>query len=347
MKPHDLYVRALGVHLPAERITVEEAAAAGRCRPGEIAGGDLHSVSVAPAEATGLDMAVRAGRRALERAGQDPADTDLLVHATMLPEGPDGWSSAGYVLRELGCGAGACHEIRQGCNGVFAAIELAAGWLALAPRDATALITTALRADTPILDRWRSAGFGMALGDGACAVLLGRDTGVARVDAVNSMTFPELEGLHRGVTVPSERDVRDRPVIDIAARTREFVAAAGLDVFDLYRTFAAMYAKVITASLEEAGAEPRDLARVIFTNAGEAVTDAAVTRTLGLPVSRATWDFGRTIGHLGASDQIVSLDHLLATGRLAAGDRVLLVGGTQGYNTASAVLTVCGGPAAA
>ena len=46
------------------------------------------------------------------------------------------------------------------------------------------------------------------------------------------------------------------------------------------------------------------------------------------------------IGHeLGACDQVVSLHHLLATHRLSAGDVVLMVGGTQGYNAASAVLT--------
>lgn len=343
MKPHELYIHALGSYLPQTRISLEQAIESGRCRPERVIGEDLECVAVADG-LTGVDMAIRAARHALGVAGRPPAQIDLLMHATMLPEGPDGWSPAGYVLRELGCGDIPCHEIRQGCNGVFAALELAAGWLMSAPPHATALLSTALKADTPLLDRWGGAGFGMALGDGACAVLLGGDAGLARVESVNSLMFAALEGLHRGTSAPSECDVHDRPRIDISARAREFVAATGYDPFDLHRIFATMYAKVVARSLDEAGVEPRDLACVIFTNVGRAVTDADVMRPLGLPISRAACELGRTIGHLGASDQIVALDHQLRTGRLHPGDHVLLLGGTQGYNVAGTVLTICDTP---
>jgi 3-oxoacyl-[acyl-carrier-protein] synthase III len=268
---------------------------------------------------------------------------DLLIHATMLPEGPDGWSPAGYVLRELGCGPIACHEVRQGCNGLLAALELAAGWLALAAGEPTALLTAALKAGTAVLDRWRSPGFGLALGDAGCAVLVGRGPGIARVESVCSRTVGELEGLHRGTGAPSEDDACGHPRIDIPARARQFTAASGHGPLDMHRMLAGIHASVASRALAEAEVEPTDLACVIYTNAGRVITDAHLLQPLGLPATlAAACDLGRTIGHLGACDQFVSLDHLCQTGRLVSGDRVLLAGGTQGYNAASAVLTITG-----
>lgn len=92
--------------------------------------------------------------------------------------------------------------------------------------------------------------------------------------------------------------------------------------------------------MAEAEVDAGELARVVFVNAGAPFVDLGIMQPLGLPMAKSTWDFGRTVGHLGACDQVVSLHHLLATGQLSAGDRVLMVGGTQGYNAASAVLTV-------
>lgn len=51
-------------------------------------------------------------------------------------------------------------------------------------------------------------------------------------------------------------------------------------------------------------------------------------------MSRLTWEYGRTVGHVGASDQVLSLDHLLASGELNAGDAILLLGTGPGANLA-------------
>jgi 3-oxoacyl-[acyl-carrier-protein] synthase III len=83
-----------------------------------------------------------------------------------------------------------------------------------------------------------------------------------------------------------------------------------------------------------------DLARVIHPNVSPAVMETSVLRPLKLTADQSAWDFGRTVGHLGAADYLVSLDHLLRAGQLSAGDRVLLIGGTAGFSVSSAVLTI-------
>lgn len=65
---------------------------------------------------------------------------------------------------------------------------------------------------------------------------------------------------------------------------------------------------------------------------------------LDLPLEKSTWEFGRTVGHCGASDQILSLDHLVTTGRLGAGDHMLLLGTGPGVTLSCAVVKVLSAP---
>jgi 3-oxoacyl-[acyl-carrier-protein] synthase III len=343
MKTDDLFLKALGVYLPPDRMTVEEAHAAQLCE-NELRDSDLVGVPIAN-DTPAVDLAVLAARQAVQALPRDETQIAMLIHAPMFRQGPQGWSPVGYIIRELGFGDIAGHEIVQGCNGILAAIELTAGWLRLSPEHSAALLTTALNAKAPYLDRWRSAGVGVALGDAAAAVVLGRGGGLARVDAVNSITYAELEGLHRGsLSLLEEADGRP-PVVDVTLRSREFAFENAYSPFDLLKRLVEMHSEVATRSLADAGIQPGDLARVIFTNVGSAVIGKAIMEPLSLPLSLATWDFGRTVGHLGAADHIVSLDHLLSTGALSAGDRVLMLSGSPGYNVASAVLTITGTPA--
>jgi 3-oxoacyl-[acyl-carrier-protein] synthase-3 len=335
MKTPDLYLKALGIYLPDDRVTLAEAIKSEQAGP-DFQDSDLIEVPVAAGMAP-ADMAVTAARKVLETAD---SEIDLFVYAPMFRQAPEGFSLAGYILRELGSDNIAAYELVQGANGFFAALELAAGWLSLSSERATALVTTALNAESSSVDRWRSGGPGIALGDAASAVLLGREPGgVARVDAVNSLTFPELEGAHRGAAQPLEQGTRIRKV-DPSARSKEFAFTVGLQPLSIHERFVKIHTEIANRSLSDAGIELEDLAKVIFINVGATLTEMGIMRPLGLPMEKATAQFGCTLGHLGASDHIVTLDHLISSGELTAGDRVLLMSGAPGYNAASAVLTI-------
>ncbi|XUL94498.1 3-oxoacyl-[acyl-carrier-protein] synthase III C-terminal domain-containing protein (plasmid) [Streptomyces galilaeus] len=71
----------------------------------------------------------------------------------------------------------------------------------------------------------------------------------------------------------------------------------------------------------------------------------SVLAPLGLPMSRSSWDFGRSVGHVGAADLIISLDHLVRTGELSPGDHVLLLSQGPGWISSSAVVTITDIPA--
>ena len=82
---------------------------------------------------------------------------------------------------------------------------------------------------------------------------------------------------------------------------------------------------VIERTLQEADRKLDDMTRVIYGNVAGYLVEA-LTEPLGISMDQTTWQFGRGIGHTGASDQLLSLNHLLVTGQLAPGDHVLLAG---------------------
>jgi 3-oxoacyl-[acyl-carrier-protein] synthase III len=337
VRTQEFFIKSIGIYLPDVRAVPANAQEDEELRPEGMAS---YYTFESCAVATGIpaaDMAVRAAREALSRAG---TGVDLHIHTQLFRQGPESLSPAGYILHQLGISGIASHEVAQGCNGILAALQVCAGWLTMAHGAAAALVTTSLNAGVSYLDRCRSAGPGTVLGDGAAAAVLGKDSGIARVDVLNSVVFPELEALHRGDAPLLDTDSGVRESVDMLSRSQAFAREQGRDPLDLLEQITKMTAETAQRSLDEAGITAGDLAKVIHPNLSPAVMEASVLRPLNLTLDRSAWDFGRTVGHLGAADYLVSLGHLLRTGQLSAGDRVLLIGGTAGFTVSSAVLTI-------
>jgi 3-oxoacyl-[acyl-carrier-protein] synthase-3/clorobiocin biosynthesis protein CloN2 len=102
--------------------------------------------------------------------------------------------------------------------------------------------------------------------------------------------------------------------------------------------------EVIHLAIGEAGIKTSDITRAAFTTFPKEVVEQPCMAALGLDPSRSTSAFGRRVGHLGASDQIVAIDHLLSTGELKAGDHVLLHGWGPGITLSCAVVRIASTP---
>jgi len=165
----DVYLSAIGCYLP-ETVPVAEALASGSYDVDWAAEDRIEAVAVED-ELSAPEMAVRAGRQALGRSGLQAADISLLLHAPVFRQGPEAWPSPSYVGRFVVGGATPALEIRQGCNGALAGLDLARSHLQIPGRTAV-MITCADRFAAPF-DRWRS-NKGMIFGDGASAVVVAR-----------------------------------------------------------------------------------------------------------------------------------------------------------------------------
>src|SRR5690349_12141486 len=97
-----LYIAAASSWLP-ERMTLEEADRTGLVERSRVWNTGIESVCVSP-DKSAPEMAVLAARTALERAGSDPEDLDLLLHACAYFQGHDMWPPASYVQRFSGGG---------------------------------------------------------------------------------------------------------------------------------------------------------------------------------------------------------------------------------------------------
>jgi 3-oxoacyl-[acyl-carrier-protein] synthase III len=332
----DVYVAGVGTVVP-EVVSAETAVAEGRYTTEEIERYGLTGAAVA-GDRPAPEMALSAARQALERSGLTPREIDTLLYVSVWHQGPDGWCPQAYLQRHLLGGDCLAAEIRQGCNGVFGALELAAARLRAGEKGRGALIAAADNFGTPMVDRWR-ANPGFVLGDGASSLVLSNRDGFARLLSVATRTVPEMEQLHRGTDPLFPPSATTGGPLDFGSRAAAFFSSPDRPADAGLRLFKAQE-ELIGQSLEEAGVKLADITRIAYMNTERAMIEDRLLGLMGLPLEKSTWDFGRGIGHLAASDQIVSLDHLPTTGALRPGDHLLAVGIGPGVGIGSAVIEI-------
>ena len=340
MKPVNVFLAGLGCWLPSA-YAASEAVAAGLYDPAVFAESGLRSVRIAGPEAP-PDMAVRAARMALGHSPGGAASIGTVIHASTFYQGPEMWSPSAYIMRELGIKGAGGTEVRNGCNGMLTGVELAAGLLSYQPDSRPdILLTTADNFNSPLFNRWDSGPMGVIAADAASSVVLSPRAGFARVDAIVSRVYPEFEAMARGdepLYPPTGSSGRRIDTVGRAQQFNERVSEiGGVSVAD---GIALACTETARAAVGEAGIDVADLRWVLVPNGDEATTRNCVMEPLGLDVSRSQWEFGCEIGHASSSDQFIALDHLLRTGRLAAGDHVLLFGGAPGWSAAAVILTI-------
>jgi 3-oxoacyl-[acyl-carrier-protein] synthase III len=335
VKVAEAYLSGLGIFQPAA-VDAGQAARRGEYEPGSFLDNRFTGLCIA-GDISAPEMAVRAARQALARADADPAQIGMVLHATVFSQGPQMWHSPAYIQREITGSAAPAFEIGLGCNGLFAALEFAAPRMGAMDRAETVLLTSAENLGSPLLDRWNSAR-GIIMGDAGSALLLSRDTGFARLRAVGSVAMPQLEELNRGGEPLHPGSVPPGKKIDMKARALYFREHV-MSLADAAEVSAAAHTTVIERTLDEADRKMDDMAWVIYHNVAAYIMNDVLLEPLGIPMDKTTWQFGRGIGHTGASDHWLSLNHLLITGQLAAGDQVLLAGAAPA-TVSSAVLEI-------
>lgn len=291
------------------------------------------SITVA-AGATGPQLAVRAGRQVLLGNREH---VDLHLHATIHDPGLDFWSASAYVADQLAVDTAMSISINAMSNSVLAGLELAAG-LVSARRSGSALITAGDTFAAPRFDCWQGDS-GIVYGDGGSALLISHRPSPARVAdlvATASYTDAALEGLHRGNDDWHSGD-NYRPPVRLRERKLQWLATHG-GVDELDRRNAVGVITVTKQALYDAGLELDDLRWVLCPHYGDTLLERQCLAPLGITTDQTTAHLGRRFGHLGASDQIVDLHHLIYRRLLDDGDYVMLLGIGVGMTWTAAIL---------
>jgi 3-oxoacyl-[acyl-carrier-protein] synthase-3 len=319
-------------------VSAAEFAAAGQCAEPLLTWNDVAAVTVAGEKDSPPAMAATAGRAALARSGLDPEHIALILHASVGYQGNELWPAGSYVQRAAAPGS-TCPavEIKQASNGGMAALYLAAGFLQDGSERTAALITAGDVFAPPTVDRWGSDP-GTVYADGAAAVVLSRAPGLARLRSVTLVADSELEGMHRPGDPFGATAINRRAPVDLESSRKAFLAQLGLG--ETVRRLAAGQRTALESALTEAGVTMDDVDRFVLPNFGRRRLETNCLRPLGIAIERTMWPWSRTVGHLGAADQLAALDELAGTGELARGQIVVLLGIGSGFAWSCAVLEI-------
>lgn len=332
MRWDNLYFSAVGTYLPAP-VDAKSAVDAGRYSADEFRTTGMLS-ALEERELEAVDMAVLSGEQALKRGAVDPDDVDLLLHSSL-----GNWGSqevltpATYIQRRLLGGAAPSMYVNSASNGGMASVELAASWLAARRPRGKVLITSASRFTLPDFDRW-STDTGLVYGDGAASAVLSGEGGFARVLATRSDSASELEPVYRAASGGGSEE----GTLDMASMKRDFVERHGPN--QVIETLQAVVSRNVFGLLDEGSTAPADVTRFVLPNVGRLLVRLHYGVPLKIGLDRTLWSWGRTVGHIGSSDQFAGLARLVEDRQVAVGDRVVLLGLGAGFNLSSALVEI-------
>ena len=305
-------IAGTGSYLPAQVLTNDDLArridtsdAWIRARTG------IHERRIAAPSETTSDLAEHASRAALEAAGIEPADVDLIVVATTTPDMV--FPSTACVLQaKLGAHGGPAFDVQAVCSGFVYALAVAdrmvAGGLAR-----NALVVGA-EIYSRILD-WKDRGTCVLFGDGAGAVVLVPSETPGILSA-----HLHADGAYRDILcVPgtiNNGEVAGSP----------FVRMDGPAVFKLAVN---VMTQVANEALAANGVDASAVDWLIPHQANVRIIDATAKK-LHIPPERIISTVDRHANTSAASIPL-ALDEGVRDGRIKAGHRVLLIGVGGGF----------------
>jgi len=272
------------------------------------------------------DLAVRAARQALARAGRRPEEVDLVIVGT---DSPDFITPATSVVVQdkLGARRAGTFDIGCACASFATGLATAAGWIA-----ANASIRSVLVVGAYLMHRLAAADDPMTFfyGDGAGAALLeaadapGFVTAAAQADG----SFHRYWGIFAGGTVEPA--------------TEEAVRAGRTQVRSLERYPPEVnhegWPRLVRQLADNGGFAVADLDRIVFTQVRRSSIELVMTE-LGLPIERAPMVMEEW-GYTGSACLGMAFDDAVERGVVRPGELVAFVGSGVGYNQAGAVFRV-------
>jgi len=280
---------------------------------------------IAEPDQAASDLALPAAREALEQAGVDPEELDLIIVATATPDMlfP---ATAALVADALGARKAAAYDLLAGCTGFVYALSQAYGQVA------TGLSSRALVIGAEVLSKitnWQDRSTCILFGDGAgAAVIRAVDAGgIAGIElGADGSGGPDL-------CVPAGGSRRPMST-DAIEEEAQFIRMNGAEVF----RFAT---RVMVTSAEEllaiCGASVGDVDLYVPHQANKRIVDHAV-KNLGLDPDRVLMNIDR-YGNTSSASIPICLAEAQAAGRLEEGTRVLMSAVGAGLTWGSVYLT--------
>jgi len=272
------------------------------------------------------DMGAKAALAAMKQAGITGDEIDLILVATATPDMVFP-ATACFVQTKIGAKRAACLDISAACAGFLFAIEIAQQFITCHTYD-TVLVIGAEKLTT--ITDWTERNTCVLFGDGAgAAILRHRDSGshgLISTHIASDGKFADILWMPGGGSRhPITRDNVDNHLQTIKMSGKEVYKQAVTAMVDAAKK-----------ALEKAGLTIDDIACVIPHQANVRIIEAIADR-LKIPVEKVFVNLDR-YGNTSAAAVAIALDEANRSGRIKAGDYVLMVVFGGGLTWAGSVI---------
>lgn len=273
----------------------------------------IHQRHFAAKDETTSDMAMHASRKAIQSAGIDPSEIDLIIVATMTPDTPFP-STACLLQSKLGLPQVTAFDMQAACSGFVYAISIASSMLQ-SGNYRNALIVGAEKTSS-ILD-FEDRTTCVLFGDGAGAAVLttSDQSGVGILSSNEGSDGDNPSFLHQpggGSAIPAS-------IESIEAR-QHFLKMNGKEIF---KQAVKVMGQASTDILERCGYSAEELSLVIPHQANLRIIDSMAKR-LKIPMEKFHNNLDR-VGNTSGASIGIALDEAIREGRIKSGDLVLFV----------------------
>jgi 3-oxoacyl-[acyl-carrier-protein] synthase-3 len=287
---------------------------------------------VAAAHETTASMAAVASLRAIRTAGIEPDDIDLILLATLTP---DYWmpSTAALVKEAIGNTRAAAMDVAAACSGFVYAFASAQAYIASGMARHVLVIGAELL--TRFLD-YSDRSTCILFGDGAGAVVLSASDEPGGSLGIEMTTEPQ--GAYM-IWLPAG-GAKAPPSPGTIARGEHYIRMEGRET---YRFATKTMATTALESIRRAGLDPSDIALFIPHQANVRIIEA-VAKGLDLPMDRMYINLDR-YGNTSAASVPIALAEAVNEGRVAVGDRIVIVAFGAGFTSGAVTIEWTADPA--
>jgi 3-oxoacyl-[acyl-carrier-protein] synthase-3 len=268
---------------------------------------------IAPANMGVAEMGARAARQAMERAGIEPGEVDIIILSTATP---DRWlpSTACDTQALLGCNNAVAFDLMAACSGFIYSVSMGEGYLAAGRGDIALVISTEKM--SAIID-WEDRTTAVLFGDGAGAAVIRRADGTGRGILSSHLRSDGnlAELLHRpggGALDPLSQGVLDEG--------RHLMKMQGREIF---KNAVRSMAEGCDIALRKAGLTADDVDLLVPHQANIRIIEATA-KYAGIPMEKVFVNVDR-YGNMSSASLPIALDEAIEQELVGPGSHVLTV----------------------
>jgi len=285
----------------------------------------IHERHIADESEAASDLGLKAAQQALDRAGVEPEEIDLIVVGTttgdmLFP------TTANILQRQLGCRNAGSMDLYAACAGSIYSLSVGAQYVQ------TGKYRTVLCVGAECLSRitdYTDRGTCILLADAAGAAVLRPSDGEAGIIDTDLYS----DGRYGDLLIQYAGGSRRPATHETVDQRLHFAKMKGNEVF---KVAVRMFEDCAHRILERNGFTPEDLDVFVPHQANLRIIEAAVKR-LKLPMERVVVNVDR-YGNTGAASVYVALEEAWAAKRVEAGDLVLLAAFGGGFTWGAALV---------